>query len=163
MLTISDILFQFDKDVSKPLQTGILNNITCDEEEWYKKLDHIKFVKEKEIIEINRKFIGNKNPLNFNFSNYINRILFTDVEFVRISKCLCIIIDSITKNHSFLDGNKRTAAETVLLFLEINGYEFNIKTENDNYIIASIIYHIASNSISIDKCEMILNSFVIKK
>ena len=36
----------------------------------------------------------------------------------------------ICKNHPFLDGNKRTTAFTMLLFLELNGYEFT--AENDD-------------------------------
>lgn len=30
----------------------------------------------------------------------------------------------ISRNHPFVDGNKRTAAETALLFLELNHYDF---------------------------------------
>lgn len=37
----------------------------------------------------------------------------------------------ICKNHPFLDGNKRTTAFTMLLFLELNGYEFT--AENDDF------------------------------
>lgn len=32
----------------------------------------------------------------------------------------------IARNHPFVDGNKRTAAVTALLFLQINGVEWNI-------------------------------------
>ena len=30
----------------------------------------------------------------------------------------------LSRNHPFVDGNKRTAAESALLFLELNGYDF---------------------------------------
>ncbi len=30
----------------------------------------------------------------------------------------------LSRNHPFVDGNKRTAAQTALLFLEINHYDF---------------------------------------
>ncbi|MGE9266637.1 MAG: type II toxin-antitoxin system death-on-curing family toxin [Verrucomicrobiales bacterium] len=36
----------------------------------------------------------------------------------------------IIKNHPFLDGNKRTAFVTAVLFLESNGYQFTA-TQND--------------------------------
>ena len=36
---------------------------------------------------------------------------------------------SISKNHPFLDGNKRVAAISALAFLLINGYEYNEKSK----------------------------------
>ena len=35
----------------------------------------------------------------------------------------------ICQNHPFLDGNKRAALASSLVFLDINGYEFNCKEE----------------------------------
>jgi death-on-curing protein len=35
----------------------------------------------------------------------------------------------ICQNHPFVDGNKRVALATSLVFLDINGYEFNCKDE----------------------------------
>jgi len=35
----------------------------------------------------------------------------------------------ICQNHPFIDGNKRVALASALVFLEINGYEFNCKDE----------------------------------
>ena len=35
----------------------------------------------------------------------------------------------ICQNHPFLDGNKRVALASSLVFLDINGYEFNCKNE----------------------------------
>ena len=37
---------------------------------------------------------------------------------------------SLTLNHPFLDGNKRTAAAAMLVFLDINGYELPL-TDDD--------------------------------
>ena len=34
-------------------------------------------------------------------------------------------------NHPFIDGNKRTALTTALIFLEFNGYSINEKHEED--------------------------------
>ena len=34
-------------------------------------------------------------------------------------------LNSLTRNHPFLDGNKRTALASALTFLFINGYEFD--------------------------------------
>jgi death-on-curing protein len=35
----------------------------------------------------------------------------------------------LCQNHPFIDGNKRTALASSLVFLDINGYEFNCKGE----------------------------------
>jgi death-on-curing protein len=35
----------------------------------------------------------------------------------------------ICQNHPFIDGNKRVALAGSLIFLDINGYEFNCKDE----------------------------------
>ena len=35
----------------------------------------------------------------------------------------------ICQNHSFIDGNKRVALASSLVFLDINGYEFNCNKE----------------------------------
>ena len=35
----------------------------------------------------------------------------------------------VCQNHPFLDGNKRVALASSLVFLDINGYEFNCKNE----------------------------------
>lgn len=40
-------------------------------------------------------------------------------------------IRSIAMNHPFIDGNKRTALTTALIFLEFNGYSINEKHEED--------------------------------
>lgn len=35
------------------------------------------------------------------------------------------LLDSLSRNHPFVDGNKRTATLATVAFLEINGYEAN--------------------------------------
>jgi death-on-curing protein len=34
------------------------------------------------------------------------------------------------KNHPFVDGNKRTGAVAALVFLELNGYDFDCPEDN---------------------------------
>lgn len=36
------------------------------------------------------------------------------------------LVHSLLLNHPFIDGNKRTAIASMLIFLEINGYLFNV-------------------------------------
>lgn len=33
-----------------------------------------------------------------------------------------VLLDGLTRNHPFLDGNKRISIATAALFLEVNGY-----------------------------------------
>jgi death-on-curing protein len=40
-------------------------------------------------------------------------------------KCAALV-QSIVKNHPFVDGNKRTALVSALVFLKLNGYVFEI-------------------------------------
>jgi death-on-curing protein len=49
----------------------------------------------------------------------------------------------ICQNHPFIDGNKRAALTSSLVFLDINGYTFNCKEE--------IIY---DKIINVAKCEL---------
>jgi death-on-curing protein len=35
------------------------------------------------------------------------------------------LMHSLARNHPFLDGNKRTAAASMIVFLKLNGYDFH--------------------------------------
>ena len=39
------------------------------------------------------------------------------------------LIHSLLKNHAFLDGNKRTATASMLIFLELNDLELDVKQD----------------------------------
>jgi death-on-curing protein len=39
------------------------------------------------------------------------------------------LLHALIQNHPFVDGNKRTGALAVILFLEFNGYELNAKNK----------------------------------
>jgi death on curing protein len=43
------------------------------------------------------------------------------------------LMDSLVRNHPFLDGNKRTAITSAALFLRINGYRLVV--ENDEMVL----------------------------
>ena len=47
------------------------------------------------------------------------------------------LLDSLIRNHPFLDGNKRTAITTTALFLQLNGYSLNVDgTEMVRFVMA---------------------------
>ncbi len=53
-----------------------------------------------------------------------------------------VLLESLIKNHPFLDGNKRTAFISAVVFLEVNGYRFNIDQEEA----ADFVLKIAASS-----------------
>jgi death-on-curing protein len=54
-------------------------------------------------------------------------------------------VNSICFNHPFLDGNKRVAAISALVFLDINGYNFNEKYDEE---LADIILKLVTHKIT---------------
>ena len=57
------------------------------------------------------------------------------------------MLQSLVKNHSFIDGNKRTAFFATLLFFEKNGLQFNIAGSE----IVSFMVGVATKSVSVEK------------
>lgn len=57
--------------------------------------------------------------------------------------------ESLSQNHPFVDGNKRTAFAATYTFLMINGYEFIAGAEDDSVPFVSGLYE--ANSFSFDK------------
>lgn len=39
-----------------------------------------------------------------------------------ISTKAAVLMDGLTRNHAFIDGNKRISVSTAVLFLQVNGY-----------------------------------------
>jgi death-on-curing protein len=66
------------------------------------------------------------------------------------------VFQSLIKNHPFVDGNKRTAIVCLVIFLNLNGYEFKInpdklvddviKIETENWSKSKINTWISSHS-----------------
>ena len=83
-----------------------------------------------EITEINKVFGGyvlNSSNLNFLITQIESK--YKDVDFQRqIAKIGAIVWMSLVQGHSFIDGNKRTATESMQLFFEKNGYYLETST-----------------------------------
>lgn len=57
--------------------------------------------------------------------------VFADTEFYPdVFSKAAVLLDGLTRNHPFLDGNKRISIATAALFLELNGYR--VTTTNDD-------------------------------
>jgi death-on-curing protein len=53
-----------------------------------------------------------------------------------------VLLEALIRNHPFLDGNKRTAFISAVIFLELNGYRFNADQEEA----ADFVLQIAASS-----------------
>jgi len=99
-----------------------------------------------EIIEINRK-LGYKpvkeGALDFILAKIRSRKLSKDIK-KDVAKGAVTLWYEIIVQHPFVDGNKRTAAEAMQLFLEINGFKLEA-------LMGGLIYmsmKIANNDVS---------------
>lgn len=90
----------------------------------------------EEMIEINKKLNGsiiNRGSLEFLISKI--KAKYKDREYKKqIAKVAAIIWMHITQEHPFLNGNKRTATETMLLFLNKNNFTLETSTAGKVYV-----------------------------
>ena len=50
------------------------------------------------------------------------------------------LLQSLTQNHAFVDGNKRVAFATTAIFLRMNGYRLKVDADNgESFIISRVI------------------------
>lgn len=90
----------------------------------------------EEIIEINKKFSGsviNRGSLEFLVSKIESK--YRDENFKKqVAKISAIILTHLTHQHPFINGNKRTAMETMNLFLKKNNFILDTTTAGKVYI-----------------------------
>lgn len=89
-----------------------------------------------EIIEINKRLgesIINRSSLEFLVSKIEAK--YKDKDFKKqVAKISAILWTSIIQQHPFIDGNKRTATETVHLFLKKNNFMLETSTAGKVYV-----------------------------
>ena len=56
------------------------------------------------------------------------------------------LLQSLTQNHSFIDGNKRIAFATTAIFLRMNGYRLKVDPDNGEFF---LINEVIQNKVSI--------------
>lgn len=64
----------------------------------------------------------------------------------------------ITNNHAFIDGNKRTAFDVMVTFLNMNDYELNMSTE-EAY---ELTIQVAENKLSKEELTVMLKYYIIE-
>ena len=65
----------------------------------------------------------------------------------------------LTKNHPFIDGNKRTAFATLIAFLSINGYDINL-SEEEAY---TLVMQTAESQITKEEISILLARVISTK
>ena len=70
-----------------------------------------------------------------------------------------VLCYSITKNHPFLDGNKRTGLHSALTFLELNGYEVSIPQK----ILVKLGQDIVNNKANLQEIKAIFTKYSRQK
>ena len=65
----------------------------------------------------------------------------------------------ICQNHALIDGNKRVALASALVFLDINGFDFNC-SEDEIY---NIMMSVASNNMKKEELVRIFSKYSIKR
>jgi death-on-curing protein len=90
----------------------------------------------EEMMEINRRLGGsavNKGSLDFLLSKIVSKRMDASRK-KNIAKIAAIIWTTVIYEHPFVDGNKRTAAESMKLFLGKNGFRLNTSLAGMIYI-----------------------------
>jgi death-on-curing protein len=66
---------------------------------------------------------------------------------------------SITKNHAFVDGNKRTGAAVAIIFLKINGCQFQAAHDEE---LAEMTERIAAGQATVDELTTFLRDRIVE-
>ncbi|MCU0482241.1 MAG: type II toxin-antitoxin system death-on-curing family toxin [Anaerolineae bacterium] len=90
-------------------------------------MTEIRYLNVVELIIINEELIGGKSQLR-DVDLLESAVLrpmtsaFGEDAYVTIHDKAAALFHSLSRNHAFVDGNKRTSVLATILFLELNGY-----------------------------------------
>lgn len=99
----------------------------------------MRYLTEKEIITLNvyviekyspKEHIGVKEPTALNMLvNAPQQYVFGSEQYPTIELKAANLVRNLVKKHVFYNGNKRTALMTMIVFLKVNGYQFNVTND----------------------------------
>ena len=138
--TALNLLDDYDhKRVAKP--SGIIKNEKIDYEECIKIINELKFNNESDLFALERNE-GLKAIIGAIYQSFDGKDLYSTVE-EKAANFLYLI----TKNHSFIDGNKRIAAVLFIYFLGRNNilYRNEIQVIDNNTLVAITLLIAQSN------------------
>ncbi|MBM6728325.1 type II toxin-antitoxin system death-on-curing family toxin [Limosilactobacillus ingluviei] len=107
----------------------------------------MKYLTPSDLIETNRLVLNNENQAYAGvqyeeglsmISEQPQLIVFGQELYPTIWLKAAFIMQKITKKHIFADGNKRTALLATLYFLDKNGYEMILSTEEKKQLVLSV-------------------------
>jgi death-on-curing protein len=64
------------------------------------------------------------------------------------------LLESLTRNHALVDGNKRTAWTLTIVFLWINGWQHDFSTEDA----FALVIGVAAGAIDLDESERVISA-----
>lgn len=73
----------------------------------------------------------------------------------------CRLIVAVSRAHAFLQGNKRTAWLSGVMFLNINGYDIVLPSLKVNALIASQITSVIKRELSDEDFLLLLDPFIV--
>ena len=68
------------------------------------------------------------------------------------------LLQSILKNHSLIDGNKRLGWLNTAVFLELNGHE---PSELSNDVVYDLVYSVASGDLAVDEIASLIRDAMV--
>jgi death-on-curing protein len=100
---------------------------------------HMQYLTEKDIITLNvyvinkyspNEQIGVKEPNALNMLvNAPKQCVFGEEQYPTLELKAANLVRNLVQKHVFYNGNKRTALMTLVVFLKMNGYQFNASNE----------------------------------
>jgi death-on-curing protein len=113
---------------------------------WYPSVDDVLAIHEDIVAEYPKTEPGvrDRGPIEFTIE-YVETGTFDDVP-TTIHGKVFHLLRLLVANHPFVDGNKRTALNTVVVFYFLNGYRFSHDEE-----IEDVLKRIASNEAEVER------------
>lgn len=86
----------------------------------------VKFLSAESILDLHEEILGGRSVIS---ESLLESAVAAPRWYDRLHYQAAALFRSLTKNHAFVDGNKRTAVLATLTFLDINGYGLKAREE----------------------------------
>lgn len=111
----------------------------------------MRYLTSKEVIAINafviKKYSPNE-PIGIKDHSLLESAIFRpqttiggDDAYQTLFKKAAALFESIALNHAFINGNKRTALQSLAVFLRYNNYNFDMETEQKVDFTVNVVLH----------------------
>lgn len=127
----------------------------------------MQYLTEKEIITLNvyvinkyspNEQIGVKEPTSLNMLvNAPKQYVFGEEQYSTLELKAVNLVRNLVQKHVFYNGNKRTALMTLVVYLKMNGYQFNASNEEA----ADYMVKIATDDLQEADIEQWIKKYII--